>query len=1112
MKKSRPNRGTPLLWIAVSLLLGGILAYPATAEAQGTGGRITGVVTSSEGQPLPGVQVFLPDTRQGSLTEANGRYLILNVAPGTHRVQATRIGYGTQEQTVTVAAGAAATANFELQVEAARLDELVVTGYQTQRRSDITSAIATVDVEAIERETSSSVLQRLSGHVPGVTVEAGGSPGARSTVRIRGVSSFQNNNPLYIIDGTPVEESYANFLNPNDIETIQVLKDASAASIYGARASNGVVIITTKQGRRGAPQVSLDANFGVAAPVRGYDDFLMLSWRDYFEFERRRFVNAGQDFPDWFTALYGDPNNPTRPQYIYAAPGTVTGRDQWGRPIVDESRYSFPTNNANCCLIMPGSEGTNWWDEVFGTGQVRDVNLSVLGGGANERYNVGFGYFDQEGTAAFNRYQRGTVRVNTSFDVGRFTVGENFSVALEESYGGLAADNLGEGNIIGKNILSQPVIPVRDVAGNFASGKAVGLGNNTNPVKVAENGQNNRNRNNRIFGNAFARYAITDGLTANTSLGINAGEGSWRGYNPIFPENSEPTMVNSIFEGQYHFTTWTWNNTLNFQESFADRHNLSLLVGQEAIQGRDRTLSGSIANLVTTDINARYINTALADPGTRSVSSGGGTSALLSFFGKADYNFAERYYLSGTLRRDGSSRLGPTNRWGTFPAFSLGWRVSQEPFMANNALFSNLMLRASWGITGNQNIAAGRVVDWFGGSVGTSFYDIAGTGNRAVTGFRQTAIGNQNLRWEENESINLGIDAEFLGGSATLVVDVYQRDSDNLLFNPPLPATAGIAAAPIVNIGQMRNRGIDLGLGLRGTLANGIGWNVDLNGAHYKNEIVRIDGQREEFFGPVGTRTASSVTINRLGQPIGSFYGLRHAGIFQSQQEIDQLNAQARQKTGNPSAEFQRGAAPGRFRFEDVNGDGVVTAADRTIIGDPHPDFTAGLNLGLNWRNWDLSGSLFGTFGNQIFDVQKEFYVFSVFPTNVRRDLLTESAVVENGVVTNPNAKYPRLDRTDLFSQQPSSFYVEDGSYVRLRSLQIGYTVPQGRFAGFNNVRVYVRGENLFTITGYDGLDPSLPALEANAAGMDVRDQARGIDRGVYPSNRIISIGFGVGF
>ncbi|MDX1673270.1 MAG: TonB-dependent receptor [Longimicrobiales bacterium] len=1077
-----------------------ILALPTLLAAQQI--TVTGTVRDADtAEPIEGVAVRVIGQEGGVFTNSAGQYRI--EAPSDGRLQFSRIGYSSLETDI----NGLTTVDVLLTMTATQLDALVVTGYQTQRRGDITSAVSTVNTEAIEMETSASVLQRLDGAVPGVVVENSGSPGSRSTVRIRGVSSFQNNNPLYIIDGQPVEETYANFLNPHDIEDIQVLKDASAASIYGSRASNGVIIITTKKGRQyGGPEFSVDARFGLAQPIRGYDDFLMNDPLDYFEFERRRYVNSGQAIPGWLTAIYGDPDNPSIPEYVYVGDNIDSSTDQWGRWInVDESQYSYPNQNS---LIMPGSPGTNWWDEVFGTGDVKDVNVAVRGGSQTARYSVGVNYFNQLGTAIFNEFERGTIRLNTDFTTGRLTIGENLTMAFEESYGGLASDNLGEDNIIGKNILMQPVIPVYDIGGNYASGKATGLGNNTNPVKLAENGQDNRSTNTRIFGNVFVRLALTDWMDANSSLGINKGNGLYWGFNPIFPENSEPTLVNSIYEGQWTFTTYTWNNTLTLNREFSDRHNVNMLLGQEAIWGSSRNVDASMADLVSTSLDARFIQGALGDPDTRNVTSSGGESALLSFFGKVDYNYDARYYLSGTLRRDGSSRLSEENRWGTFPAFSAGWRMSEESFMQDVDLITNLMLRFGWGVTGNQNIAAGRTVDWFGGSVGTSFYDISGSNTSVVPGYRQVAIGNPELQWEENESVNLGMDVEFLGGTTRFALDVYQRDSDNLLFNPPLPATAGLASAPIVNVGEVRNRGFDAEVAFRGTFSDDIDWGVSLNASAYTNEIVRIDGDRDFFFGPITTRTATqSVTINEIGHPIGSFYGLEHVGFFQSQAEIDQLNQAAQTATGDPSAEYQAGAAPGRFRFADINGDGIVNAEDRTIIGNPHPDFTAGLNLNLSWRRWDLAANLFGTFGNDIFDVQKEFYVFAVFPMNVRQDRLTDSWTEDN-----PNAKYPRLDANDTFSQAPSSFYVEDGSYVRLRSLQLGYDIPDDLVRGVRNARVYIRGENLFTITGYDGLDPSLPALNAFAAGMDVRDQARGIDRGVYPTNRMISIGFGLGF
>ena len=1092
------KRRTVLGWTAAAILA--LLAVAPQAQAQQRPGldTIRGRVTDAQtGQPVVGVVVQVTSTRASTLTNAEGRYVLR--APPEAVLVFNALSYHESR----VGVGGRRVIDVALDVAATELQELIVTGYASQKRGEITGAVASVSMPASTRETSSSILQRLAGSVPGVISENSGSPGARSTVRIRGISSFQNNDPLYVIDGTPVNETYGNFVDPNDIESIQVLKDASAASIYGSRANNGVVIIETKKGGGGAPKVTLRAKFGMATPVKGYNSILIQNPLDYFQVVKRSYENAGLPVPQSVTAIYGDPSNPSIPQYIWAEGAALTGKDQWGRFQVDPSKYSFPNT-----LVMPGSSGTDWWDAVFRTAPSRDVNLGVTGGLDNARYYASFGYFDQEGTAVGTRYTRGTARLNTDFGTGRFRVGENMNVSVEFSHGGLDDGGLGENNIVGKNIFMPPVVPIRDIAGNYASGKADGLSNDSNPLKIAENAAHNINTNTRMFGNAFASYQLAEGLTVRSTLGFNYGMGAFRGYNPPTFENSEETGSNSLNDNHNYFFEYTENTTLNFRHNFGTPHSVTLLLEQEANAGTSRNEDGSVAGLINSDIPSRYIQDALADPATKNVNTYGGTSTLLSYFGKLNYDFSGKYYLSFTLRRDGSSRLGPSHRWGTFPAFSAGWRVSSEPFLKGNSSLSNLMLRFGYGITGNQNIASGRTVDAFGGSTGNTFYNIGGSGTNITTGYSQTQLGNPDLKWEQNKSADLGLDADFAGGKANLSIDLYRRDTEDLLFNPPLPATAGQAAPPIVNIGAMRNTGLDFTLGYRGTLGRNGSWNLSFNGATYKNEIKRIDGQRTFFLGPTTTRFATEgITINKLGYAIGSFYGLVNTGMFDSQAQIDALNTQARQKTGDATAVYQVGAAPGRLMYKDVNGDGKVNAEDRTVIGSPNPDFTGGLNLGVNYKNWDFGASVFGTFGNEIYNAQMEFDVFRLFDENVRKELLTDS-----WTPTNKNAKYPILDINDKFSSAPSSFYVEDGSYVRLRSLQLGYTVPKGRFFGNQNVRVYVEAENLFTITGYSELDPALPAQAATSANMDVRDQSRGIDRGVYPSNRIFSLGFSVAF
>jgi TonB-linked SusC/RagA family outer membrane protein len=736
---------------------------------------------------------------------------------------------------------------------------------------------------------------------------------------------------------------------------------------------------------------------------------------------------------------------------------------------------------------------------VFGTGHIGDYNLDVAGGSQDNRYNVSFNFFNQKGTAVYNEYRRGSIRVNTAFNRGRFTFGENVAVAADRHYGGVSNDDFGEGNILGKNILSQPVVPIYDVRGNFASGKAVGLGNNTNPLKFAYEARDNLTRNERVLGNAFAGYDFGNNLTDRTQFGFNLGQNAFNGFTPAYPENSEATFTTAINENSRRFTDWTWTNTARYNRRFS-QHNLDLLLGQEANQASDRYIEGSLANLLNPDPDSRYIQDALGDAATKNVLSTGFRSALLSFFGKADYNYADRYVLSLTVRQDGSSRLGPSHRWGTFPAVGVGWRLSKEPFMAGNRFFSDLMLRAGWGLTGNQLIPAGRIVAQFGGTRNATYYDIAGSNTSVLAGYRQTRLGNPDLRWEENESINLGADAGLFDGRVNVVLDVYQRETDNLLFDPPLPATAGSADPPIVNVGKMRNRGFDLSIGHQSAT-----WNATLNASHYKNEILRVAGDQSFFLGTQGTRFGRPI-INQVGHPIGSFYGYIADGFFRDAADV-------------AAHATQDGAAPGRIKFRDTNGDGQITLADRTIIGSPHPDFTGSLDLGFRWRLFDVSATLFGSFGNEIFDVQKEFYVFRNFSTNVRRDLLTDSWTPQRTdvpraqyVAQNPNAKYPILDVNDTYSIQISSFYVEDGSYVRLRNMQVGFSIPQRFVRWVPNARVYLQGENLFTITGYDGLDPELPALVNTGPAGDTRDQARGIDRGTYPSNRTFSIGLVTSF
>ncbi len=1060
MRNSSPWKSCAMLLLLLGFAVSSVFAQQRT---------VTGTVTSEELGALPGVNIIIQGTTSGAVTDTDGNYSLSVPGPDAILVFSF-IGYSSLAVTV----GDQTNISPLLVADVTALDEIVVTGYTTQRKSDITGAVSVVNVEELNQITSASVVQKLEGRASGVVVNAGGQPGGRNTVRIRGISSFTNNDPLYVVDGVPIEGAYFNWMNPNDVESIQVLKDPSTASVYGSRANNGVIIITTKKGKKGKARLSVDVNLGVQAPISGMDKYLIQDPLDYHQIIKRSHDNAGLDTP---TNIYGDPNNPSIPNYIW--PNDGVNQTQ----TVDESTYRYYDN-----LIMPSSQGTDWWDEVFDPSLVQDYNIGMSGGGDNSVYNISMQYYNQDGTMKYNWLERFSIRANTEFKFGRLAIGENFAISREQNAGGIG--NQGEGSIIGQIIKLQPVIPVYDIDGYFAGAKANTLGNAGNAVADAYKRKDNVGTYTRMVGNVYSTLDIIDGLQFKTSLGVNVGSHIYKGFNFPTPEESEPTMVWSLDEDYSTDFEWTWTNTLTYNKTFGN-HNLNVLAGYEAIEYNYNGLNSFMAGYVTTVQSAWYINDALGDPSTKAVNSNGNKTSLNSIFGKIDYNFARKYYLSATVRRDGSSKFGANNRYGTFPAFSAGWRMSDEGFMSGAAWLDDLRIRGGWGLTGNQRIPGGRTANQYGGSTSDTFYDINGTNTSVVTGYRLTALGNPDLKWEENVSTNIGLDLSLFDRRLTFVVDVYQRTVDDLLFDPALPATAGHASPPIVNIGTMENKGVDFSIGYRSAGSGDFSWDIELIGSQYSNEIIKIDGVQDFFYGPTTGRGGTTV-INQLNQPIGSFYGYETDGIFQNQGEVD-------------AHVDQDGKDVGRFKFVDQNADGIINSEDRTIIGSPHPDFTGGLSFNARWKNFDMNMFFFGSYGNDIFDITKEFTVFRLFSTNVRQDRLTESWTPDN-----PNAKYPQLDQNDQFSSQFSDFYVEDASYLRFKNLQIGYTVPKAPW--FQSMRVYIQGQNLFTLTNYSGYDPALPAISSSGASGERSDQSMGIDRGTYPASRIISIGVNANF
>lgn len=1056
--------------------------------------NVSGNVTDETGTGMPGVNVIVKGTANGTTSDADGNFSLL--VPDDQAVLVfSFVGYATSE----VAVGSQTTVNVQLVTDVQTLTELVVTGYQVQRKADISGAVAVVNAADLQSLVASSFAQKLAGRAPGVTVSTSGSPGDATNVRIRGISSFGNNDPLYVIDGVPIQDKGNLNINPNDIESMQVLKDPSTASIYGSRASNGVIVITTKTGKAGKTKLTYNGSFSLVNSVKGWDDILITDSDQYLDMTRQFFTNGGQAVPRYAEGGL--------PKYIYVNSAFVDGTNTVTN-TVDESTYNRYTNP-----IMLASTGTNWWDEVTRTGQVQDHSINLSGGNESAVFAIGAGVLTQEGVLKFNEFKRYNIRANSSYKLGqKVRIGQTLNYANRTR---VNAPNQSEQGVLSQVYKIAPIIPVYDIGtsvddeghrDSFGGSKTANTGNANNPFATLFRGRRNPQVTNNLMGNLYGEIDLIKGLTYRTDFKYDYTAFNNKTFTYRTPENQENQGAQNFNEAWGTSFMWTWTNTLSYSTTLADNHKLFFLAGYESLKGKFRNINGSLNNYFTTDPNVWYINSAFGEAGTRQISTNGGENRLLSYFGKIDYSFADKYYVSATVRRDGSSRFSDANRYAVFPAFSVAWRVTGESFLANNGFLTDLKLRASWGKTGNENIVNYNYADRWGGTVGSAFYAIDGANASSRTGYHLTNVGTSTLgqqtKWEEATTTNVGFDAAMLDDKLTIVLDVYTRKTEDLLYNAALPGTFGYLApnAPFRNTAQMTNTGFDLGLGYRGRISSDVRFNVDLNLSRYKNEIDKIDGITNFFYpnsaqGRIDNRLPTQININQVGYSISSFRGYKLDGIYETQGELDALD--------------QPGAQVGGLRFKDLNNDGIINDADLSIIGSPHPDFTLGLNLGASYKNFEISAFFFGSFGNEIFNYTRLFTHFRQFFSNVSKDYYQE----------NGTGGEPRLNILDTSSRQASEYYVEDGSYVRLGQLQVAYNipVPTGLKNTLGSLRVYVQGQNLFTITKYTGLDPALSNANIgdfsnNVQGNFLNDLWTGFDIGQYPSNKLVTFGISAQF
>ncbi|HAQ17871.1 MAG TPA: SusC/RagA family TonB-linked outer membrane protein [Prolixibacteraceae bacterium] len=1027
-------RRTALIFLSMVFSMGIVFAQQRT---------ITGKVTAEGEGPVPGVTVVVQGTTVGTITDMSGTYSIRVQGPSSVLVFSF-VGYQTREITV----GTQSTIDVVLIPDVVAVSEVVVTGYSSQRKRDITGAVGVVETTALKAIPSGNVVSQLQGRTSGITVIGSGQPGQTSRLRIRGFSSFENNDPLYIVDGIP--SSTISMINPNDVESISVLKDAGAASIYGSRASNGVIVITTKKGATGV-KVTYDMYTGTQLAGGGPTKDL-LNTKEYANLQWLVYRNDG--------------TNETHPIY-------------------------GPSSNASPTL--PGwAADTDWYKTITRNASMSNHDVTLSGGNENAKFFAGVGAFIQNGIIKTTDTKKYTARFNSEFKVleGRLTIGENVSMTYGSSHG---VTNLAEGSPIQMGpYRSQPIVPaiitkpIKGTGHDFVPGEYGGtgiiarLGNNTNALANLERAKDNNNYNLSVMGSAFADVKIMDGLNVRSSLGGRFFNGAYYSFNNSTYENAENNATPSMTEGANYGGHWTWSNTVSYNKTFGD-HKVSAVGGYESNKiNIYRELGGTRAGYFSDAVDYRTLSNGQTI--TAAFSSASTPVTLVSQFAKADYSFRDKYLFSATIRRDGSSVFSEDKRYGIFPSFSAGWRIKDESFLKDLSWLSDLKLRGSWGTLGNQlAVNPANAFSLFGGSPDQSFYDISGTGSSSAQGFRKNRIGNPDAQWETNVTTDLGFEATLFNSKIGIVFDWYSKQTKDLLFNPELPGTAGSASQPYVNIASMSNKGLDIELTYKNTFGD-LGFNASAVLTTVNNEITKVaDGVN--FFDWGGSRIGS-YNRNQVGHPMSAFFGYQVAGLFKDAAEV-------------ASAAKQDGAEPGFFRYADINNDKVIDPKDRTFIGNPNPDFTYGLNLALTYKNFDISTFIYGSQGNDIFNNNKWWVDFwPSFQGQKSQDLLYRSWTPSNTGASVPKASNKSNFSTNTVS---SSYYLEDGSFVRMKNLQIGYTMPASSLSKvyLKSVRVYVQAVNLFTITKYSGLDPEIGG----------GDRAFGVDAGNYPNVKQFIIG-----
>ena len=1018
----------------------------------------SGTVVDEQGEPIIGASIFQKGSSKGAVSDLDGAFKLQSVPEGS-TITISYIGYQTVETK------AAANMRIVLREDNETLNEVVVVGYGVQKKSVVTASIAKVSSDDLSRTAPVRMDNALKGLAAGVTVtSSSGQPGAAAQIRVRGIGTINNSDPLYIVDGMPISGGL-DYLNPSDIESIEVLKDAASGAIYGARAANGVILVTTKTGKVGKTRVNYNFSYGWQSPWRKRD---VLNATDYALMINEGRVNSGQ------APVYADP-------------------------------YSY-------------GEGTDWQEELFNDGApVSNHEVTVSGASEKLNYYLSLGYYTQEGIIGGDygrsNYNRLTLRSNTKYTLFDESKKRNwlnkFDVTVNLSYARVKNTSIEAnsqwGSPLGSALAMSPIltptltgeaadaqnqqyagtasyVPMYDANGNLYTLAGPDYNEMTNPLQnLSLPGAHNWSH--KFVANFIAELQIWDGLKFRSSYSADMSFWGNDSYTPIYylraNQYSDFTQASSESD---RGTVWQIENVLTYDKTIGD-HTFNVVLGQSAMKNTGWTLGASRNNLI--DVNKPYIDYAngLAENGD--MNAWGGYSdpyTMASMFARLSYNYAERYMFQATVRRDGSSRFGANNRYAVFPSFSLGWNITNEPFMQKRPdWLSNMKLRLSWGKNGNDNIGNFQYLSLT--SVNNNY--IFGRDEGVANGTKASIIPNPDLKWEESEQFDLGLDLGFFNNALTFTVDYYIKKTNGMLMTLAIPSYVG-ESKPYGNVGDMENSGVEFELGYKFNVADAR-FSIKGNASYLKNKLVKL-GNDTGFANYDSFQTAGTITRGENGQPFPFFYGYKTAGIFQSQAEIDSYVG----PTGQP---IQPDAKPGYVKFVDIDGDGAITTNDQTKIGKGMPDWTFGINFNAEWRGFDFSMMWQGVAGADVFDATRRI---DIAATNLPSWMLSRW--------TGPGTsnKYPMFILGDNVNWVSSDLYVHDGSYFRLKNIQLGYTLPQNltRKVFIEKLRVYVAAENLITFTKYWGFDP-----EVASSGTSL-----GVDYGVYPQARVFTVGFNLSF